>query len=79
MSQHVSVTVTLPTLRDLLDYQAEKASDQDFSGLVDRAMHVAKPVCQGEPWYRAQCMGGHLGSAPGPTQLDPSNPIALFR
>jgi len=38
MSQHVSVTVTLPTLRALLDYQAEKACDQDFSGLVDRAI-----------------------------------------
>ena len=36
MSQTVSVPVALPTLRALLDYQAEHASEQDFSELVDR-------------------------------------------
>jgi hypothetical protein len=36
MSQPVSVPIALPTLRALLDYQAEHASEEDFSDLVDR-------------------------------------------
>jgi hypothetical protein len=38
MSKHVSVAVTLPTLRALLEYQAEHASEEDFSDLLDRAI-----------------------------------------
>ncbi len=36
MCQLVSVPVPVATLRALLDYQAEHASDQDFSDLLDR-------------------------------------------
>ena len=36
MSRHLSVPIALPTLRALLDYQAEHASEEDFSNFVDR-------------------------------------------
>ena len=43
MSKHVSVAVTLPTLRALLEYQAEHASEEDFSDLLDRAILQPPP------------------------------------
>lgn len=36
MCQLVSVPITFTTLRALLDYQTEHASEQDFSDLLDR-------------------------------------------
>jgi hypothetical protein len=52
MCPQVSVAVTLPTLRALLDYHAEHASDMELADLADRAIREWLLRQRGPQGYR---------------------------